>query len=190
MRHFIALPDQPSWMFLDVSAVSTAAAEWVNERRSNSKEKPKVHQEKRETIHSTDLPPRVAKARLACAASAPVKAKRAHFIVSRTTFPHLRKESTRDTMGFATTVSSAGRIPTVLPTNQRTPLQPWAGSPSSGVVVIQSCFCAALEAVPCPCSFQSHNSTVSLTWQGNSTSNEKLLKKLDDLEKPLTDFRE
>jgi hypothetical protein len=93
-------------------------------------------------------------------------------------------------MSFATTVSSAGRIPTVLPTNQRTPLQPWAGSPSSGVVVIQSCFCAALEAVPCPCSFQSHNSTVSLTWQGNSTSNEKLLKKLDDLEKPLTDFRE
>ena len=92
MRDFIALPDQPSWMFLNVSAVSTAAAEWVNERRSNSKEKPKVHQEKRETIHSTDLPPRVAKARLACAASAPVKAKRAHFIVSRTTFPHLRKE--------------------------------------------------------------------------------------------------
>jgi hypothetical protein len=123
MRDFIALPDQPSWMLLNVSAVSTAAAEWVNERSSNSKEKPKVHQEKRETIHSTDLPLRVAKARLACAASAPAKAKRAHFIVSRTTFPHLKKESITSTMGFATTVSSAGRIPTVLPTNQRTPLQ-------------------------------------------------------------------
>jgi hypothetical protein len=93
-------------------------------------------------------------------------------------------------MGFATTVSSAGRIPTVLPTNQRTPLQYMGRFAIIRRRRAPKLVLRGSRSVPCPCSFQSHNSTVSLTGQGNSTSNEKLLKKLDGLEKPLTDFRE